>query len=255
MKAGLIIIVFLSTILSNFKTIAQIREVKNLALSNQSNRISGYIKNSFSDYGRDCDTGVEFIGDIFFVFEWTGQQQRSVLERRYDEPWLLSLEMWLAGGYFTQYNNLILNPSARLHWGLFSTDLRWFRMQDLTGYYETLDWQIIQLNLLHKAPIRIYGGTGFSYEYFTETFFPEFSAGMDLHFIDRKINPLLMYRISKDFQTGAIPREEISGEILYRILRISKAELLLDLGIIYQKYYSEPEFYFVKTGVVVRTHQ
>ncbi len=63
---------------------------------------------------------------------------------------------------------------------------------------------------------------------------------------------MFMYRISKDYIAKSTPRKEISGGILTRVVRFHNTELLWDIGIIYQKYYGEPEFYFLKTGVVIR---
>jgi len=238
-------------ILCSVSGYSQVREVKNRAAKNRSG-----ISTSKSSSGSDADilvgVGADFIGEFFFIFEWIGRQQRDVLSRREEEPWLVSLDMYTAGAYFIEYNNIALNPSARLHWGVFSTDLRWFRMQDLSGMYETLDWQVLQINLVNHRNFRLYGGMGFSYEYFTDSYFPEYGFGADFHISDRKINPMFMYRISKDHFTGATPREEISGEILTRIARFARTELLLDLGLVYQKYYGEPDFYFLKTGMVLR---
>jgi hypothetical protein len=227
--------------------------VKSSASSNQSSKSFSSRSSSSSDNDTNYDGGSDFTSELFFIFEWTGKHQRDVLSRREDEPWLVSLEMFLSGAYFLQYNNIVVIPSAKLHWGMFSTDLRYFRMQDETGFFETLDWQVLQLNLINQKSVRLYGGIGFSHEYFTESFYPEYGLGIDIHINDRKINPMFMYRISKDYTTSVTPRKEISGEILTKIVRLRNIELLWDIGLIYQKYYSESEFYFIKTGLVIRT--
>ncbi len=138
-------------IFSSLSTVSQVRDVQNRASSNQSKNSASYQSSSNSDNVSDYSIGDGFIVD--FIFEGIGILQGDVLSRKQEDPWLVSIEMYLSGAYFLEYNNIALIQSARLNWGMFSTDLRYFKMQDQTGLYETLDWQVLQINLVNQKAI------------------------------------------------------------------------------------------------------
>jgi len=172
----------------------------------------------------------------------------NILARKREEPWLVSLEGMMHAGYYTKFSTINLLPSLRGNWGLFSTQVRFNRLQDRTGFYKTLDWQILQLNLVARPKVGFRVGIGVMHEYETDQDHPEYYFGLDLHFKDRAINPTLEYRKAKD-ESGNTPRWEINSRVNYRLMTVGRFDVNIMAGFVFQQYYSSVDFYFFQTGL------
>ncbi len=226
--------------ISHCAAYAQISKVKELSESSE--------KSSSDSFGEGVGYyfAAEF-GEFFLQSLIFGH--REMLARRYDEPWLLSVDVGLHAGYYGHEHATILSPSVRGNWGLFSSQIRYNKFQDFTGSFPTLDWQVIQFNIVAQPKVNFRMGMGFMHEVENDDSFPEHFAGLELHFANRKINPTLEYRWASDYETGRTARTEINTRIDFRIARYGKTSINLMAGFLYQKYYEQVNFYFAQTGL------
>jgi len=190
---------------------------------------------------------VDFLFNITFNGIFLAQEAQ--LMRKKEEPWLVSLEGRLYNGYYTKNNTLLYLPSLRANWGLFSTSLRFNKMQDNTGLFKPLDWQVIILNIVNKPVATFRLGTGISKDYEVNDTYIEHFFGLDLHFNQRKINPTTELRIAKDYETETTPRVEWSTRIEFLLMNVGKLDVNLMGGFLYQRYFSSVNFFFIQTGV------
>ncbi len=122
-------------------------------------------------------------------------------------------------------------------------------MQDNTGFFKTLDWQAIILNVVNKPVATFRLGIGISKDFEVDDTYIEHFFGLDLHFNQRKVNPTTEFRIAKDYETDATPRVEWNTRIDFRIFNIGKLDVNLMAGLLYQRYFSSVDFFFIQTGV------
>ena len=200
---------------------------------------------------------VFFFFEIFDFIHLIGDGQRQQLERRFDEPYRVSLEAGLHGGYSNDDGTYIFLPSIRGNWGLISTHLRSNRMQDRTGQFQTLDWQVIQLNLVNLPKFTLRTGTGFSYVQDIDDTYHESTVEFEAHFRERTINPALGFRWSNDYSTNEVPRLEINPKIDYQLMQNGKLRVNVMAGYLYQRYLGETvgdfiPFHFIETGLTLR---
>ena len=220
---------------------SQVDKVKKASRANNDNKTSG------NDNGSDGDGfSVEF---FFDALNGLYLAQEAQLMRKKEEPWLVSLEGNLHNGYYSKNNNLLFLPSLRANWGLFSTSLRLNRMQDNTGFFKTLDWQAIILNVVNKPVATFRLGIGISKDFEVDDIYTEHFFGLDLHFNQRKINPTTEFRIAKDYETDATPRIEWNTRVEFLLMNIGKLDVNLMGGLLYQRYFSSVDFFFIQTGV------
>lgn len=190
-----------------------------------------------------------FFFDIINFFPFVVGLHRNMLDRKIDEPWLVSIDLRLNGGYYANESTSLILPSIRGNWGLLSTQVRWNRIQDLTGAYKTFDWQILQFNLVAIPQFNFRIGSGISYIKETSVTASEHFAGLEFHFNDRSINPLLEFRWVKNYETGSTPRFEMNIGSGFRVGTFGKFNVDIMGGFLYQRYYSEVDFYFIRTGI------
>ena len=218
----------------------------------------GDVKESSKNDTRENRSSDRYSGsssNVFFIFELINfvpvmiQAHKDMLDRKQDEPWLVSLDLGLNAGYYSSESTSVLLPSIRGNWGLFSSQVRWNRMQDLTGSFKTIDWQVIQFNLVATPKANFRFGTGVSYIKETNVTVNEHFLGLELHFKDRSINPLMEVRWSQNYDTGSTPRFEMNIASDYRIGTFGNFDVNIMGGFLYQRYYSETNFYFVQTGI------
>ncbi len=240
-------LLFTILLLSFSYTEAQVGKVKEKAKNDtRSNRSNDSYSGSNSN--------IFFFIDVINLIPVIINTHKSMLERRAEEPWLVSLDINLQGGYYNTESTSLMLPSIRGNWGLFSTQFRWNNIQDLTGSYKTFDWQVIQFNLLAtpKANLRI--GTGISYIKDTEEVVNEHFAGLELHFNERQLNPFVDFRWSENYETGSKPRFEINVGTDYRIGTFGNFDVNFMTGFLYQRYYSDIDFYFIQSGFNIRLY-
>ena len=199
-------------------------------------------------------SSVFFFVEIFDVISLIGHGQRDQLAKRFDQPYRVSLEAGLHGGYYNKEGTYIFLPSIRGNWGLISTHLRSNRMQDRTGQFQTLDWQVIQLNLVNLPEFTLRTGTGFSHVQDIDDTYHETTVELEGHFNDRKINPFLGFRWSNDYSTDVVPRLEINPRVDFQVMQTGKFRVNLMGGYLFQRYLGESRgdfipFHFLQTGL------
>lgn len=221
---------------------AQVSKVKELAKSVGSS-------DSDSD-GGGPSLGLYFaaeFGEFFLQSLIYGHQE--MMARRADEPWLLSLDIGLHGGYYGKESATVLSPSIRGNWGLFSSQIRYNKFQDFTGSFPTMDWQMLQFNVIAQPGVNFRIGSGFMHEIENNDSFYEQFVGLELHLLQRRINPIVELRWAEDFETGRTARFELNSRVDYFLARYGKVNVNLMAGFLYQRYYEQVNFYFFQTGL------
>lgn len=189
------------------------------------------------------------------------------LKQRKEIPEVVSFEMMPHLGYAEPQSSMFL-PRIRGNWGLFSTDLRLTNMieygtSDGTDYYNTLDWQILELNLLITKPVIFRIGSGIMYEFFSQhrNTFLEHYAGVDVNWKDHQFIASGEGRIAPDYETNAVPRIEANFRVNYRIKQTPHMNAYAMAGFVYQNYYRNNstsfkgvEVWVVQTGLSVMIH-
>ncbi len=179
------LIITVAIISIGFQGQAQVGEVSKGSRSNkEKTRSSG---SSDGDNRRRGGSGVFFFFEIFDFVNLIGQGQKQQLSKRFDEPYRVSLQAGLQGGYSNKEGTYIFLPSIRGDWGLFSSQLRSNRMQDRTGQFQTLDWQVIQFNLVNMPEFTLRTGTGFSHVQDINDTYHESTVELEGH-LTRKIH-------------------------------------------------------------------
>ena len=146
-------------------------------------------------------------------------------------------------------------PRLHMRIGAISSDLRYSILTEerIEGRdsYETLDWQLLQVNTFNTPEFTWRFGIGFMREQVTETFFPEFLTGMDFYFANRKVRFSPEYRIAYDFHPEAdiAPRKEINAELSYGIINQEKFKMYLGVNALYARYYQEVDVWTLGAGI------
>ena len=60
---------------------------------------------------------------------------------------------------------------------------------------------------------------------------------------------MMEIRWSQDYDTSQTPRFEFNTRLDYRVAAAGKFNVNLSAGLLYQRYYSTVDFYFLQTGV------
>lgn len=199
-------------------------------------------------------SGVFFFLDIFDFIHLIGQGQKDQLSKRFDEPYRVSLQAGFNGGYYNKEGTFSFIPSIRGNWGLISTHLRSNSIQDRTGQFQTLDWQVIQFNIVNIPEFTLRAGTGFSYVKDINDTYHESTIEFEGHIHERSINPFLYFRWSNDYNTNDVPRLEISPGVDFKIMQTGKFRVHATAAYLYQRYLGENvgdfvPFHFIQTGL------
>jgi hypothetical protein len=165
---------------------------------------------------------------------------KSYLEEKDEIPLVTSFDFIPQFGYHPP-SSLIAMPRIRGNWGLFSTDARFTSLIEITSngtdFYNTIDWQILQLNVLVTKPVVLRIGSGLMYEIYSKKTFSEHSLGLDIFLDDFKYRINNEFRITPDYNTGNIPRIEGSTTFNYAVLQSDNIDAYVLLGVLYQNYY------------------
>ena len=238
---------------------AQVSEIKRSSSEN-SDKSESSGKSGSGSSSSDLDNGGGGGGGaIFFDFlfggiaEWQSFKLRDDRERY---PSMVSLDVMLQTG-IKPASYYLLWPRIRGNWGLFATD---FRMNYLIEegpegfeHIRTNDWQILQLNLVTSRFFTFKVGTGIMQEAFSdERTFSETAFLMFVHAPDQSKLLGFEYRFSKDFDTGANPRWELSAQYQHELFNKGALHGYATVGTVFQKYYNEIEVWGVQAGFVFR---
>ncbi len=251
MKKILLIVTILT--IANLQSQAQVGDVSKGSRSNKEKaRGSG---GSSGDPGRGGGgSNIFFFFEIFDFIHLMVQGQKDQLSKRFDEPYRVSLQAGFNGAYYNKEGTYSFIPSIRGNWGLLSTHLRSNTIQDRTGQFQTLDWQVIQFNLVNIPEFTLRAGTGFSYVKDIDDTHHESTVGFEGHINQRSINPFLYFRWSNDYNTNDVPRLEISPGVDFKIMQTGKFRVHATTAYLYQRYLGENvgdfvPFHFIQTGI------
>lgn len=223
---------------------SQLREVKSRATAFKNTSSS-----SRSDYYSSNSGESLFLFDLFVgIFKplvtGVSYAQKRQIEFASDDEWRRSIEFKVNGGIGLQRTDLFNSQAFRGNYGLFSTQVRRFNVNDVSGSFTTLDWQILQLNLINTENVRWVLGGGFSHEIEIDQSHFEWTTELYISIFNKKLVPGVQYRRSGD----GYPRTEFSALTEYRPFRSKGAEFAFNLRYVYQKLYDIP-FDFASVGI------
>jgi hypothetical protein len=207
--------------------------------------------------GAACGSGCfNFIID--YAILGSVKLHKSIMAKRPEIPEVLSIELMPHIGFASPSSSLII-PRIRGNWGLFSTDFRYTNMMDFSHadsieFYNTLDWQILELNMVVTNPVTFRVGTGIMKEFYSSQIFIEHFLGLDITSADRQYLGNAEFRIAKDYSTGATPRIEGNLRFNYRILKTNNLNGYAMAGAIFQNYYGETNVWTMQTGLYFNFH-
>ncbi len=226
---------------------SQIREVTSRAEAFKNyNDGSSHI----SDYsGSDDGVGSLFLIDLFVgmmrpMVKGIHLAQQAQLQNSPTELWRTGLELKLDGGINFSEAEFFDSQMIRGNYGLFSTQLRRFNVNDVSGAFTTIDWQVVQLNLINTERVRWLFGGGVSHEYQVDQSHFEWGTEFYASFYQNKLMPSVSYRKSGD----GYPREEFSTQLEYRPFRDRSSEFAFRSGYVHQMLY-DVRFDFFSMGM------
>lgn len=246
MKRSIAIVIV--TLLLPVLSFAQVDGIRQ-ASKNNSTRSSG------SDNSSDSDNGF-FYRVLFFLPEW--QKYKLLEDNKTRYPSMVSFEAMIPGGYKAK-DTYFLWPHVRANWGLFSTDFRMnymFEKNDAGGGYKQLhtnDWQVLQLNITTSRVITFRVGAGMMTEAFNNfNRYTELTVGLGLHAPDQSNMFYIEYRDAFKSGLDVKARIELNAQYMHQIFKTGALKGYLTGGVVYQKYYSQIDFWAVQAGLAFR---
>lgn len=218
---------------------SQVDKIKSASSSNSKSRLFSSSE-SRSSSGSSCsDVCATCCMDVFItnLIPFTIEMQEKMLKRKDELPRIISLDLIPQFGYNSR-SNFNLYPRVRGNWGIFSTDIRYTALLDEGDFWNTFDWQVLQINWVILNEFNLRTGLGFMYEIYSKKTFPEYTLDLDFWLMNQIINPSLELRYADDYYTGATPRLELSGVVHYRIMQTSGLSSHLSFGANFQEYYA-----------------
>jgi len=231
---------------------AQVDDIKRRSSENSRSKSEG--SSSGSSGGSLSGCNPMFCIDMFQLI---GTAQEERLKKTEIVKRVVSLEMFFQGA-FQPSTYYLFNPRIRGNWGLFSTDFRVNylieeKTDSVTHDLTTLDWQILQLNLITAQNFTLRVGGGNLYERFgsKQSFF-EWTAGMSFFSNSQTFVVNMEYREAKDFITGAVPRREINLSFEKQVFNAGGLRGYASIGGVYQRYYESVSVWGLQGGLVMR---
>lgn len=229
---------------------AQVNAIKNSSSQNANSRGGGGERGGGS-------SGGAFFAQIFIQsLQGIATWQQYKLDRRSKNEYIVSLDI-IGQASIQPSRYYLMNPRIRGNWGLFSTDFRinYLLQETATGTesLSSIDWQILQLNLVTTRNVIGRVGAGFMKENFGGNLsFFESTYGVFIQSTNKKLGGTLEYRLAQDFTTGAIPRREIGAQFEYRLSTKGYWNTYLTLGGVYQQYYESINVWGMQAGLAFR---
>lgn len=207
--------------------------------------------------GSSSDANGSFFMDaLLFIPHWQAYKLHDDNKQRY--PSMVSIEAMVPGGYKSK-DTYLFWPRIRASWGLFSTD---FRMNYLiekndggSGYKQlhTNDWQILQLNITTSRFITFRVGAGLMTEAFNSfNQYSEVTLGFGIHAPDQSNMFYAEYRDAFKSGLDMKARIEISAQYMHQVFKTGPLKGYLTGGVVYQKYYSQIDFWAIQAGLAFR---
>ncbi|MCG8582577.1 MAG: hypothetical protein MI866_21820 [Bacteroidales bacterium] len=229
---------------------AQVSNIKSNVSSDTKSSYT-YSKSGKSSCRRSDDNDLmsEIAMGIASGIAWASiEAQKRVLENQSEYPNTVSVEAGLE--YGTNLSAQTFSPNVRGNWGIYATDFRYHVLHDHTGSLESLDWQVLIL----RVPIGNFKanyGIGFTSLLSPKTTYAESTTGFDLSLFKQQLNLSANYRWTFK-RNDERYRQEFKLTADYQILQKGKFHLSPMLGVSYQNYFKEDEFWFFNCGVRLR---
>jgi hypothetical protein len=229
---------------------AQVSDIKNASSSNASSGGGG------GDRRGGSGNSAAFI--YFFADALNGlvSWQQYKLQKKELNPYLVSFDI-ISQVAVQPSRYYLYNPRIRGNWGLFSTDFRVnYLLQEKgsgTDDLSSIDWQILQFNIVTTRHVIGRIGGGFMKENFggKQSFF-ESTYGVFVQSSNKKLGGSIEYRLAQDFETGLVPRRELSAHFEKRLFSSGYWNTYLTLGGVYQNYYEKISVWGVQVGLAFR---
>ena len=250
-------ILFLLWMGTAFTSPAQVEKIKQASNQNSRERSTSGGSSSSASESIAHGGGGNWGFGAWLVGETIGQManwQAHKLRQRFANPSVVSLEVMPHLG-INPPDYYVAMPRVRGNWGLFSTDFRYNLLleQALEGYksFRTFDWQILQLNLVTTRPVTLRIGTGFSHESAARRAFHESTFALEGRLREDQLGWGAEYRVSKDYETGAVPRREFGVRGQYKVWEKGKTRGYLTLGGFLQRYYGRVNVGGIQGGITL----
>ncbi len=194
-------------------------------------------------------SGINFVFDIFLDFFLFGYDYHiHQLNRKPEIPEVISLELMPHIG-FGKNASIFIAPRVRGNWGLLSTDFRYSRLA-ADGNLATLDWQILNLNVVNEKAATLRIGTGFMHEYYLGSTFNEHLFGLDIRWDkERRIKSTVEFRIARDYGDFITRRTEFNARLNYKVIDLGRIHGHLNAGFIYQRWNEQTNVWIVQSGM------
>ncbi len=242
--------IIFSTLLIANPSVGQVGDIKKEFKTPKGNSSSGGGSNNYSSGGGDQLAANIFINMFGFVFSAIGhgiaKAQENTLEKKPEFPEIISLEGSLNTGLYLEENGTNYNPRIQGNWGIFSSELRYTHISDLSGKLGTIDWQIVKINIPIN-PVKISGGLGFCDLPELRTTFFESSVKADVWVWKRKINTSLEFRSTEKIGTTRF-RQEFNFQVDYKVKSFGRFHISPMVGIKHQSYFEKYEQTYFMVG-------
>ncbi len=252
------ILFYLILVLFALNGFSQVDKIKENSDNNkkESEHLGGNSSPCMENCGEACFSSVaDFCFDI--AISSMIELNKSYIDNKDNVPIVTSFD-FMPQGAFHPSSSIIALPRIRGNWGLFSTDARFTSLIEITSqgsdYWNTIDWQVLQLNLLVTKPVILRIGSGFMFENYSKTYFNEHSIGLDFFMDDYKYRIDNEFRIAKDYTTANIPRIEGSTRFNYALLQNDHIDGYISLGVLYQNYYLDVPMWSCIGGMAFNFH-
>ncbi|MFM2048837.1 MAG: hypothetical protein RI955_1385 [Bacteroidota bacterium] len=152
----------------------------------------------------------------------------------------------------------IAQPQISGTWGLLGSSIRYYAAVDKTGdLYNTLDWQIIELNFVQTKNFDLKIGTGVMKELFSNRAYWENTMAVAFYsetYPRLKLNTTFRYASDGYEWAKDVPRIELNTKIQYDIYRTNKWNWGVETGLIYGSNFGV-EIWGVQAGIYYQTHR
>ena len=262
MKTILIICLLLITQL----TYAQVDDIKKNADKHKDtpsdNNAKSPNKRNDNSLGESClSSCFETCFQIFFTTaaEILIQHHDSLMRNRASDPTVLSFDVMPQFAYAPNNYYVDYLPRIRGTWGVLATDLR---LNYLTEYknnnalvYKTIDWQVINLNLMFTNNFNFRIGTGLMYDDYLDRAFNQHFVATHFRINDQKLLIDLEGRFTYDYQAKE-PNvfNEVNVRANFNLLKTNHIWTYLMFGGVYQQYYSSVELWSIQAGLLFNIH-
>ena len=193
------------------------------------------------------------------MFRGFWQYNRRIMDKKPEVPRVISLDVMVHGGLGLNTNNTyVVMARVRGNLGFFSTDFRFFnRYENGVGFidsWKTLEWQILQLNLVQGKYANLRIGSGIYVQNFDNRVFNEHTLGLSLYAPSLGGAGDFEYRIVPDYNTGQLPRQEVNMAFRKRFIDFDHLHVYGTVGGMYQNFYRGVIAWSGFAGVHINLH-